>query len=179
MKDFIVLIRGCPRPVKSLARLASLLSRHRIVICEEKDNPEVQAVPEAKPESVSCWPEIFERRPGDLYTDSELQAYVELLNALEPERAYSHTGWRQVKAQKEHLDIFGRVIAAGEYYFSRGPDTLSDTKLSSWSMEALVNCVLEFNPFLKRLAQERKLAREAKLRAVYDAANPLRRILDQ
>ena len=85
----------------------------------------------------------------EIYTDEELQTYVELLNTLYPWLSE----WRLVQARKDHNDEFGDSVHKDEFYYKR--DFPWDAiKVSRRSMKALVFCLFDGNPGLKRLTKE-------------------------
>ena len=86
-----------------------------------------------------------------VYTDEQLETYVELLNTLYPWLSE----WRLVRARKNHNDEFGDSVPKDEFYYKRSHGVpRDDQKLSRRSMDSLVLCLFNGNPGLVRLTKE-------------------------
>ncbi len=100
---------------------------------------------------------------SEVYTDEELQTYVELLNTLYPWLSE----WRLVRARKDHDDEFGDSVRKDEFYYKRSLGSPWDAlKVSRRSMEALVSCLFDGNPGLQRLTKESRQEIQERMQAL-------------
>ena len=67
---------------------------------------------------------------------------VTLLNTLV---SYAHDDWREVRANKDHVDMFGDKVENGEWYWKRksGAGFHCVDKLSDRSMDTFLHLVLK------------------------------------
>lgn len=80
---------------------------------------------------------------------------VRTFNAL-----YSDLGWTKSRAQKDHIDVFGKKVETGEDYFKRQVGGYHQTeKLAMSSMERLVYLLIVNNPALAELGEHQEQQR--------------------
>ena len=98
--------------------------------------------------------------------DESLQDRVDQVNALCP----IYFQWEWVKANKDHVDVFGDAIRAGEEYLKRslGGSFMDYVILSQRSMQRFAYCLLESNSLLKSLAAMEQERRERAAREAFE-----------
>ncbi|MFC2037373.1 hypothetical protein ACFLYD_05310 [Chloroflexota bacterium] len=118
------------------------------------------------------------RQPFEEYcSDEELFEQLDLLNALNSE----WSPWRNVKARKEHEDLFGELIQRDEVYFKRKIGVAWDDvlKLSRLSMERILLAIFADNAGLEDLAQKVNEIRRERLRETFRRHSPVDRFLGE
>jgi len=93
------------------------------------------------------------RQPGEqYYSEEEVREMVELINTFADE----YSPWQSTQARKQHEDLFGEVIKAGEMYFKQqcGPAFHDVLKLSALSMERLCFVLFQSTVLLKPMARQ-------------------------
>ncbi|WP_027365080.1 hypothetical protein [Desulfotruncus alcoholivorax] len=84
-------------------------------------------------------------RETGIYSEERLQKYVDTLNGISG--AHTWNEWKQVRAGKKYVDVFGVPIKPGEYYYKRktGPNKPDAVILSRLSMDRLVFSLFDHN----------------------------------
>ena len=102
----------------------------------------------------------------NFYTTEEINEKVKKINYLNNE----YYQWVLKKAQKQHKDLFGKIINVGEYYFRLhvGYHYSNDLKMSYDSMDKFLYAVFYPSPELEKYAFKVMVDKENKVRKLIE-----------